>query len=518
MPSVSQASRRDVLKVSAAAVGGTVASGVLGSTAEAATSAASTPVMARASIATHDPVLHLARRATYGPTPSLLASMRKQGRTKWLEDQLNPGRIDDSYCNKLIAQRFPRLKWSISQAYNNSDVSWDLMSDLGKAHLARAVWSKRQLFELMVDFWSNHLNVTNFADNVGINRHDYDRNVIRKHALGRFDEMLQASALHPAMLYYLNNAESTKDNPNENYGRELLELHTVGVDAGYSENDMRNSVMIMTGFTVNWETGLFTYEPWIHYRGKVKVLGFHDDNKAENGKAMALRYLRYLAHHPQTAQHIARKLCLRFVSDDPPQSLVNALARTYLAHNTEIKPVLRKLFTSSVFAKSVGKKTRRPFEDLAATLRILSYRPDKTGTDGIQGLYWMCSDLGHAPLTWAMPNGYPDDAASWQSAGNTLERWNDHMSLAAHWWPSSLVQPPLRQLLPKQLPKTYGKFVDSLSQRLVFRTLADDHRKAVLTFLDKKATDQLTKDDAAVTWRLSQVVALILDSPYHGIR
>jgi uncharacterized protein (DUF1800 family) len=393
-----------------------------------------------------------------------------------------------------------------------------LMSDLGMAHLSRAVWSKRQLFEIMVDFWSNHLNVTNYADNVGINRHDYDRVVIRKHALGRFDEMLAASAVHPAMLYYLNNAESTKDNPNENYGRELLELHTVGVAAGYTEKDMRNSVMIMTGFGVDWETGLFLYSPESHYQGSVRVLGFHDHNKSVHGKPVGMRYLHYLAHHPETAKHIAYKLCLRFVSDDPPKALVNSLAHTYLANNTDIRPVLHKLFTSSVFERSIGKKTRRPFEDIAATLRVLGYKPDKKGTDGIQGLYYMCGDLGHAPLVWSMPNGYPDEASAWQSAGNTLERWNDHMSLAAHWWPSTLVQPDLLKLLPKKLPKTYGKFVDVLAQRLVFRTLADDHRKAVLTFLEKKASDQLNATDAAVTWRLSQVVALILDSPYHGIR
>ena len=107
----------------------------------------------------------------------------------------------------------------------------------------------------MCDFWSNHLNVTNPSDRVWDNRQDYDRRVIRKHALGRFEDMLIASATHPAMLLYLNNADSTKDNPNENYGRELLELHTVSVDGGYNEQDMRNSTLIMTGFGVNWTAG-----------------------------------------------------------------------------------------------------------------------------------------------------------------------------------------------------------------------------------------------------------------------
>ncbi len=514
MKAVPLPNRRDVLKLSAVAAGGTLVSGALVSTAEAAV-----PPLARINFASHDQNLHLARRATYGPTPSLLASIRKLGRDKWLAQQLNPSHIDDSACDKLIKSRFPQLSWSIAQAHADPDYGWDRMMDLSKATIARATWSKRQLFEVMVEFWSNHLNFTNFSDYAADNRADYDRTVIRKHALGRFEDMLVASCQHPGMLYYLNNAESTKDNPNENYGRELLELHSVGVDGGYNEDDMRMSTLIMTGFSVNWETALFEYNTWAHYRGKVSVLGFHDANKAANGKDVGLRYVKYLARHPQTAKHIARKLCLRFVSDDPPQSLIDALAHTYLKNNTDIKPVLHQLLTSKAFEQSIAKKTRRPYEDVIATLRILGYQPEKSGSDGTQALYWSCGDLGHAPMAWGPPNGYPDEASAWQSAGNTVGRWNIHMSLAAHWWPGSdLVQPDLRKLLPKKLPKTYGGFVDALSNRLVFRTLADDHRKAVLKFVEKQANSPLSPDDAALTWRFSQVVALILDSPYHGIR
>jgi uncharacterized protein (DUF1800 family) len=370
----------------------------------------------------------------------------------------------------------------------------------------------------MCDFWSNHLNVTNPSDNVWDNRHDYDRTVIRKHALGRFEDMLLASANHPAMLLYLNNAESTKDNPNENYGRELLELHTVGVDGGYNEEDMRQSTLIMTGFSVDWETGLFEYNNWAHYRGAVQVMGFTAANAEANGYQVGVRYLKYLANHPSTAQLLARKLCVRFVSDDPPQALVDSLAATYLANGTDIKPVLRKLLLSVGFANSIGEKTRRPFEDVAATLRILGYKPAKTGVYGIQGLYWISSDLGHAPMAWNPPDGYPDEAAAWQSAGTTLGRWNTHLSLAAHWWPTALQHPALRKLLPTNLPNTYGEFVDMLSKRLVFRKLEAVHRRAVLGFLGHQATDRLNADDAAVGWRLPYVVALILDSPYHGIR
>jgi uncharacterized protein (DUF1800 family) len=215
----------------------------------------------------------------------------------------------------LVANRFPGLKWGITGARNNIEAfSWDLMRDTTVATIARAIWSQRQLFEVMVDFWSNHLNVTNPSDNVWDNRHDYDRVVVRKHALGRFEDMLVASAKHPAMLLYLNNAESTKDNPNENYGRELLELHSVGVDGGYHEEDMRQSTLIMTGFSVDWQTGLFEYNTWAHYKGNVKVMGFKNANPDAAGFDVGIRYVKYLANHPSTAQHLARKLCIRFVS------------------------------------------------------------------------------------------------------------------------------------------------------------------------------------------------------------
>jgi uncharacterized protein (DUF1800 family) len=422
-------------------------------------------------------------------------------------------------CDRLIRERFPRVSWSIPAARDGLEpFSWDLMFELTAATIARATWSKRQLFESMCDFWSNHLNVSNPSDRVWDNRQDYDRRVIRKHALGRFEDMLIASATHPAMLLYLNNADSTKDNPNENYGRELLELHSVSVDGGYNEQDMRNSTLIMTCFGINWQQGTFTYTEREHYRGPVSVMGFSDPNPDADGYMVGIRYLKYLANHPSTAHHIAYKLCQRFVSDTPDPALVDRLASTYLYRDTAIVPVLRQLFRSEEFAASIGQKVRRPAEDLIATLRVLGYGPDKSGKEGMQALVWIANSLGQQPLAWSQPDGYPDIAVSWQSAGGTLGRWNRHLSLAAHWWPKELTQPELRSLLPEQLPKTHGGLVDALAKRLVFRTLAPTHRQAVLGFLGRAASDPLDSDDQAVRWRLPHLVALILDSPYHAVR
>jgi hypothetical protein len=515
--------RRDLLRVAGLGVVGTAAASTATAVLEpVAGHAATTTANAGpgADFVPDDLDLHLLRRTTYGATPSLLAAVHRSGRRAWLDQQLNPSRIDDSACTKLISSRFPTLGWSIAKVRSQyPDGTWDVMMDLGAGTLSRAVWSKRQLLEVMVDFWSNHLNVTNPSDFGWDCRADYDRTVIRKHALGRFEDMLIASAQHPAMLHYLNNDENTRYAVNENYGRELLELHTVSVEAGYSETDMLNSAKIMTGFGVDWETGLYRYSTDDHYTGNVKVMGFSSANASRaNGHALGIDYLKFLARHPQTAQHLARKLVTRFVSDVPNADLTDALAHTYLKHGTDIRPVLEQLLTSKAFNASVGKKVRRPTEDVIATLRILGYKPETSGKEGMQALYWMVQEMGHAPFAWSQPDGYPDVAASWQSAGTTLARWNSHMSLAAHWWPSQLIRPDLLTLLPKPLPPTHGHLVDALARRLVFRTLHSTHKSAVLTFLGKNTATPLQPDDEAVTWRLPYLVALILDSPYHAVR
>jgi uncharacterized protein DUF1800 len=501
-------SRRAVLRGAGAAAALAVAGPVL---------AAATPASAAGGVfVADDPDVHFLRRATFGPTKADLARIRRIGRAAWLDEQLHPGRIDDRDNERLLENRFGGLGWSIAQARANLPAfSWDLMFDLGVAALARAAWSKRQLFEVMVDFWSNHLNVTNPFDSGWDCRHDYDRRVIRAHALGRFEDMLLASAKHPAMLYYLNNAESSKYSPNENYGRELLELHTVGVDGGYDETDMRNSALVMTGFTVDWETTQFRYEPSWHYTGRVRVMDWTSANATgSGGKDVATSYLRYLANHPSTATRIATKLCQRFVRDDPPAALVAKLADVYLANDTAIVPVLRALFGSSAFASAQGAKVKRPMEDVISTIRILGMGPDGSGTDGMTGLYWMTEGLANAPLAWVPPNGYPDHADAWRSAGGTLGRWNMHMSLAAHWWPNDLTQPDLRRhLLGKALPGTYGGLVDALAKALVFRKLPSAHRDAVLGFVGRTAGATLASDAEAVGWRLPYLVALILDGP-----
>jgi hypothetical protein len=462
----------------------------------------------------------LLRRVSYGPTTRLIDEVSGVGAQVWLERQLSPASIADTACDRLIGG-LPDLARGITatrQQYAESFGTWTPMFSLVQGHIARAVWSERQLFEVMVDFWSNHLNITCPSSEVWDNRHDFDRTVIRPHALGRFSDMLVACTLHPAMLAYLGNDRSNAQDPNENLGRELLELHTVGADGGYTEADMLQSALVLTGLSRDWTTGEFRFRSEWHHVGPLRVMGWsHANASRAGGVEVARSYLQWLAIQPQTARTIARKLATRFASDEPSTALVDHLAGVYLSSGTDTTAVLRALFQSRDFRRTTGQKIRRPFEDLMATVRALGTPAPAAGTQAMLHLYWMTGDVGHPPLGWHPPNGYPDVAPAWASPSMSLGRWNAHMSLAAHWWPTSLAAPPA-VAKPDPLPATLGALVDALGSRVLFEPVPPHVRTAVCAFLDGTPSTVLRADSAAVGWRLPYLVALLLDSPTHAIR
>lgn len=524
-------SRRGLLRAGAVVAG--TAAGVAGTDAAlAAPGLTGTPAPgiagSSAPAATTEPDLHMLRRATFGPTPESIAEIEALGAAAWLDRQLRPASIDDTACDAVIA-RLPHTALDIKGVHAGvaagtiTEFGWDVMIQVGQATIARAAWSKRQLFEVMADFWSNHLNVANPSDGVWDNRQDYDRAVIRKHTFGRFADMLKASAKHPAMLHYLDQRSSTKTQPNENYGRELLELHTVGMV--YSEADVKNAARLLTGMTTDWRTGQYLYDSRRHATGAVKVLGFVHGNASAAGEPAAMALLDQLAMHPATATNIARKLCIRFVSDAPPAPLIRRLAQVYLANRTAIVPVLRALFASPEFAASGGMKVRTPFEDTIATLRVLGLEPEQVteanpdGTKALKALYWMLWETGHAPLHWPQPNGYPDVAVAWASAAGYLGRWNMHLQLAANWYPKQLTRPAslVAHLLP-EVPATYGALADALARRLTGATLTAEHRLALTEFFGKQPESPLLARHGALGWQFPYLVALVLNSPYFSIR
>ncbi|MGX6605859.1 DUF1800 domain-containing protein [Micromonosporaceae bacterium Da 78-11] len=471
-----------------------------------------------------DPLLHVLRRATYGPTTASIAEIRKLGASAWLERQLKPASIPDPVADQLTGRlTLSRLGTAEIRAKFRAGAlkqySWDPMWQLGMAAIGRAMWSERQLFEVMVDFWSNHLNVTCPSGDVWDSRADYDQNVIRKYALGSFADLLKASARHPAMLTYLDNRFSTKAAPNENYGRELLELHTVGL--AYTESDVKNAARLLTGMTVNQDTGLYRYDATGHATGAVVVLGFRHANATTGvGESGALAMLDYLAQHTATARRIVTKLCVRFVADEPPAALITALVKVYLDNRSAIVPVLRALFGSAEFAASIGAKTRTPYEDVVATVRTLGYRPEPTGTKALESFYWMCHSSGQAPMAWAPPNGYPDVAAAWASPSGQLNRWNQHLSIAAGWWPTTLIRPTslITEFVGPALPATYGALVDVVATRLLGRPLVSRHTEALAGFFGKTAGARLKSTDPAVGWMFPYLMAMLLNSPSFALR
>ncbi|WP_030436811.1 DUF1800 domain-containing protein [Actinoplanes subtropicus] len=480
--------------------------------------------MTAADLLSPDPLLHLLRRATYGPRPAAVAEIRRLGAAAWLDAQLDPASIDDPVADDLVA-RFPWCTATIpairaaAAAKTLKVYDWTPVWQVSFATFARAVWSKRQLLEVMTEFWSNHFNVICPDGDTWDSRADYDAAVLRTYALGSFSDLLKAVVRHPAMLTYLDNRSSTKAAPNENYGRELLELHTVGIP--YGESDVRDAARLLTGLTVDNATGLYRYDPARHAVGAVTVLGFsHPNPSADGGEQAVLALLDYLALHPSTARRIVTKLCVRFVADDPPVSLITSLMKVYLDNRSAIAPVLRALFASPEFAASIGAKTRTPYEDIVATLRTLDYGPEPAGTKAIESLYWTCANAGQAPLAWGPPNGYPDVAAAWVSPASQLVRWNAHLNVGAGYWPATLVRPPslLAAFAGTPTPATYGALIDATSLRLLQTTLPDPQREALAGFFGKTTASPVGAKDPAIDWMFPYLMAMLLNSPTFALR
>jgi uncharacterized protein (DUF1800 family) len=319
-----------------------------------------------------------------------------------------------------------------------------VVTELQRAKLLRAVYSDRQLYEMMVDFWENHFNVFANKDDDRYLLTSYDRDTIRPFAMGRFRDLLGATAHSPAMLFYLDNWRSsvprpyaaTKDKPagtdggfNENYARELMELHTLGVDGGFTEKDVQEIARCFSGWTIQKpkEQGLFLYRPGLHDDGEKIVLGHRIF--PGGGVADGERVLDILATHPATARFIATKLARRFISDNPPQSIIDRAASVFLKTDGSIRETLRAIVTSPEFFSDTSYRTklRSPFEYVAAALRALDAE-----TDGDRPVLDAIGRMGQPLFGRITPDGYADRADQWLSSGAMIARFNFAGALAAN--------------------------------------------------------------------------------------
>lgn len=428
---------------------------------------------------------HLIHRATFGWTPALETQVRGMGWTAWLDQQLDPATIDDSAIESVLAG-YRTLQNTNQANHIIMDTEEDglrlLRRELSHSTFLRALHSNRQLHEVMVDFWTNHFNV--FLYDTGYDHLQIadNRTVARAFALGRFADLLSASVHSPAMLVYLNNARSnanSADGVNENYGRELLELHTLGIIDGehiYTEDDVVGVAKVLSGWSVNItdDLDIFRFRSSWHHTGAISLLGGAwscPAHSAVNGQQYGESLITFLAHHPSTARYLSWKLVKRFVSDDPPPALVDELAGVYLANDTAIAPVLRALFHSDEFAASTGTKLRRGLEILAATCRVIGAQvdPDPLGdaSEGLHGEGWgALYRLGQTLFGHRNPDGYSDDGADWLSADGLLRRWDICGSIANNWYEPDLAADPLA-LLPAPPPPTAGTLLDAMAVRIL---------------------------------------------------
>lgn len=378
-----------------------------------------------------DPDFHLLSRASFGPWPGDLERLKSMGAAAWIEQQLHPESIADHACD-LRAERFESVHFSAGNAYEFRKPV--LRAELTRHTLLRAMYSRRQLLEVMVEFWTDHLNIDlEKGDCIYLKPSD-DREVIRRHALGNFRELIRASATSPAMLVYLDGQANrvragNNDKPNENYARELMELHTMGVHGGYSQRDVYEAARCLSGWSFDrnrfWALNQgksFFRADW-HDDGAKTVLGH--DIPAGGGAQDLDRLVDIVCSHPSTARFIAGKLCRRLVSAKPAEELVQRVAAEFSRTQGDIKAMLRLIFASREFAASPAALLKRPFKFMVSAMRALL-----ADTQANSALLEPLQRMGQGLFQHPTPDGYPDEELPWM--GTLLWRWNFAMALAAN--------------------------------------------------------------------------------------
>lgn len=340
--------------------------------------------------------------------------------------------------NRIAAAASPALRRRIEVLTTPAQV---VNRDLTEGKLLRAIYTNRQLEEVLTDFWYNHFNVylDKGADRFMVTA--YERDVIRPHVLGKFKDLLLATAQSPAMLFYLDNWESAapgmvrpfappgqkKTGLNENYGRELMELHTLGVDGGYTQQDVTEVARCFTGWTIRQpqQGGGFFFNPRMHDRGEKHVLGV--TISAGGGMEDGLKVLDILAKHPSTARFISKSLAIRFVSDEPSDDLIEAMTATFTKTDGDLREVMHTMLNSDEFwaASNFRSKVKSPFEMVVSAVRAVN-----GDVDSAQQMANLMNTLGQPLYRKQEPTGYTNRGADWLNSASLLARMNFANSLA----------------------------------------------------------------------------------------
>jgi len=479
------------------------------------------PVQSR--IPQASPEYTVLKRTSFGPHRDEMVSIRTLGIENYLEAQLDHLNIDDGSLEADIQALFPLTVQTPLQLLGGFPGNiFDVATQMVAATQYRQMFSQRQLFEVMVEFWSDHFNI-HLVNGLGPTLKPLDdRQVIRQHALGNFRELLQASAKSPAMLFYLDNFLNQGSAPNENYARELMELHTLGVDGGYDENDVKEVARCFTGWSLRFpgdpggDYGEFSYVDLIHDQGAKTVLG--NPIAPGGGQSDGEQVLDILAAHPSTANFIATRLCRRFISDTPPQPAIDAVAAAFTVSNGDIKTTLRALFANAAFVDSADLKFTRPSEYLAGVVRALA--PD-TAYPSDNGLFWFYvqNTLGQLPFYWPTPDGYPDLLSYWASTGGLLNRWRiSFLSFAGIIPGLDVIQIDYPAMLDGA--DTINTVIDAITDAVLMRPLEEADRDVIVQWLEGElgaAADETLAVD--LPEQASALVgAVLISSAYFHLR
>ena len=507
-------------------------------------------------------------RLSFGPSTQTRDAFLTLGKTSeqryraFVEQQVDPDHINDSACEvRLKKQNLTTLSKSVAQCWQDHrqkplDLKEKLESDPNAArkeqdfkhkheeinHMrhqpardvedmtwTKAVYSKRQLQEIIVGFWHDHFSVFAFDDNISPHFSCFDRDVIRKHCFGNFRQLLGAVAQSPAMIFYLDNFVNQSGNANENYARDLLDLHTLGAvnylgtqnrvnvpgyksgkPIGYVDGDVYETARCFTGWRVDTgkdskETGEFLYfEPW-HDRFQKIVLGRaipEYQSPLKDGNDV----LDVLSAHPGTARFIARKLCQKLCSDIPPESLVQKMAAVFHEHSNakdQIKKTLQALLTSKEFLTSATKKFKRPFEFMVGMLRATD--ADFLPTESFMNAM---GKTGHRLFQWRTPDGFPDASLKWNNTGSVLETWRlCHQAMLG-----KIDGITIKMAIP-EAPDTPINFVTALANRLMPSGLPASDIKATAEFLAIGRDFHTPVPGKNLIERVPSTIALLLMTP-----
>ena len=497
-------------------------------------------------------ILHALSRLTYGPRPGDAERVRALGVSAWIDRQLRPRTIDDSATERALAElttlrmpipellrEYPRPDPRLRAQIANGEMSRQEMlerypiekrpvriaDELRAAKVLRAVTTERQLEEIMVEFWFNHFNVFAGKGDVRWYVSAYEREAIRPYAMGKFPDLVRATAHHPAMLFYLDNWLSAKPDYriqagpnrgrpaglNENYARELMELHTLGVDGGYTQKDVTEVARAFTGWTIDRPRtdAHFIFRPGMHDTGEKIVLGHRIPGGG--GRDDGERVIELLTRQPATARFVATKLARRFVSDTPPPALVARVAGSYLNTGGDISSMLRTIFESPEFMSedAYRAKIKKPFEFVASAVRALG---GTTDAQGAMALARASAEIGEPLYQAQPPTGYADRGEVWVNAGALLARMNFALGLASGRYPKVSVELPA--LVAGADPRSPEAVLDRLLMTLVADQAGSRTRAVLAAQLNGPQITRLSPDDRGpANTDVAKLAALVIGSP-----